>query len=112
MSSAIDRLAVTDGPHPGVNELVSQIALVDHHTHSIATGRITRSQFTFMLSESDRQAATDAAGMDSQVGIATRRWCAPLLGLPAHVPAEAYLEHRLGVRNEDAAAQLLPKAGL
>ena len=112
MSSAIGRLAVTDGPHPGVNELVSQIALVDHHTHSIATGRITRSQFMFMLSESDRQAAADGAGMDSQVGIAARRWCAPLLGLPAHVPAEAYLEHRLGVRNEDAAAQLLPNAGL
>lgn len=112
MSSEIERLAVADGPHPGVNELAARIALVDHHTHSIVTGPLTRDGFAFMLSESDRQAAADATGMDSQIGIAVRRWCAPLLGLPAHVSAEAFLEHRLGLRNETVAARLLPNAGL
>ena len=112
MSSQIERQAVTDGPHPGVNELAGRIALVDHHTHSIVTGPLTRPQFTLMLSESDRPAAADAAGLDTQIGIATRRWCAPLLGLPAQLPADAYLEHRLAMRNEAVAAQLLPHAGL
>jgi hypothetical protein len=111
MFSEIARLAVADGPHAGVNELLSRVALVDHHTHSIVTGPIARSSFIFMLSESDRQSAADAAGLDSQVGVATRRWCAPLLGLPAHVPAAEYLERRLALPNEEAAARLLRHAG-
>jgi predicted TIM-barrel fold metal-dependent hydrolase len=108
----ISRLGVADGPHSGVNELLSTIALVDHHTHSIVTGRLDRSSFFSMLNESDRPAAAAASGMDSQVAIAARRWCAPLLGLPAHVPAEEYLEHRLAAPNEDAAAPLVRAAGL
>ncbi len=112
MSSEIVRLAVADGPHPGVNEAVSRIALVDHHVHSIARGVLSRSQLISILSESDRPAAAEATGLDSQVGVAVRRWCAPLLGLPAHVPADEYLEHREQLTNEDVAARLLPEAGL
>lgn len=111
MSSGITRLAVADGPHPAVNELLAGATLVDHHTHSLARGTLTAAEFRLMISESDRQAAADAAGADSQVMFAARRWCAPLLGLPAHVPAETYLEHRLGLANEEAAARLLPHAG-
>ncbi len=111
MFSEIARLTVADGPHAGVNEVLSGVALVDHHTHSIVTGPIARSSFIFMLSESDRQSAADAAGLDSQVGVATRHWCAPLLGLPAHVPADDYLEQRIALRNEEAAARILPHAG-
>lgn len=111
MSSEIARLGLADGPHGGVNELLSGLALIDHHTHSIVKGPLTRSSFMLMLTESDRQAAADVTGMDSQIGVATRRWCAPLLGLPAHVPADEYLEHRLALRNEEVAARLLPQAG-
>ncbi len=111
MSSEITRLAVADGPHPAVNELLAGATLVDHHTHSIARGTLTQPAFRLMISESDRQAAADAAGPDTQVMFAARRWCAPLLGLPAHVPAETYLKHRLGLANEEVAARLLPPAG-
>ncbi len=111
MSSEITRLAVADGPHPAVNELLAGATLVDHHTHSIARGTLTQPAFRLMISESDRQAAADAAGPDTQVMFAARRWCAPLLGLPAHVPAETYLEHRIGLANEEVAARLLPPAG-
>jgi len=111
MSSEITRLAVADGPHPAVNELLAGAALVDHHTHSLTRGALARAEFRLMISESDRQAAADAAGADTQVMLAARRWCAPLLGLPAHVPAETYLEHRLGLANEEVAARLLPPAG-
>jgi hypothetical protein len=50
--------------------------------------------------------------MDTQVGVAVRRWCAPLLGLPAHVPAAEYAARRLAMRNEDVARVLLPAARL
>jgi len=111
VAPAMTSLAVTDGPHPAVNELLAGATLVDHHTHSLARGTLTAAEFRLMISESDRQAAADAAGAETQVMLAARRWCAPLLGLPAHVPAEAYLEHRLGLANEGVAARLLPPAG-
>jgi uncharacterized protein len=109
--SEIARHGVTDGPHSGVNELLSTIGLVDHHTHSIATGTVDRESFVSMLTESDRPAAAVATGMDSQVALAVRRWCAPLLGLPAHAPADEYLELRLATGNEEVAAPLLGAAG-
>jgi hypothetical protein len=112
MASEIVSLAVADGPHSGVNELVSQVRLVDHHTHSIVRGTVSASQFVFMVSESDRPAAAEATGLDSQIGVAIRRWCAPLLGLPAHAPADEYLRHRASLDNEWVADRLLPAAGL
>ncbi len=105
-------LGVADGPDPGVNELLSTIELVDHHTHSIVTGGLDRESFVEMLTESDRPAAAVAGGLDSQVAIAVRRWCAPLLGLPAHVPTEEYLEHRLATPIKEVADRLLRAAGL
>jgi predicted TIM-barrel fold metal-dependent hydrolase len=105
------RHRLADGAHPGVNELISTIALVDHHVHSIVTGRVDRPSFLEMLTESDRPASPAATGMDSQVAIAVRRWCAPLLGMPAHVPADEYLERRLAASNEEASAPLLRAAG-
>ncbi|MGZ8512957.1 MAG: amidohydrolase, partial [Candidatus Limnocylindria bacterium] len=107
MSSEIERGRVTDGPHAGLNELLGRASLVDHHTHSIVPGTLDREAFTLMLTESDRRSAADAAGMDSQVAFAVRRWCAPLLDMPAHASAEEYLEQRLAMSNETAAARLL-----
>jgi uncharacterized protein len=101
-----------DGPHPGVNEALERARFVDHHVHAIVRGRLDRTTFESMLTESDRPAAIQAAGWESQLGMAVRRWCAPLLGLERHVTPDAYLGHRLALSNEDAAATLLPAAGL
>jgi hypothetical protein len=95
-----------------VNELLARASLVDHHTHSIVPGTVDREAFTLMLTESDRRSAADAAGMDSQVAFAVRRWCAPLLDMPEHVSAEEYLDRRLAMSNETAAARLLPHSGV
>jgi predicted TIM-barrel fold metal-dependent hydrolase len=111
MTAEIARLGVADGPHQAVNELVAQTRLIDHHTHSIVRGTVAPSRFVFMVSESDRPAAAEATGLDSQIGVAIRRWCAPLLGLPAHASAEDYLAHRSTLENEDVAGRLLPVAG-
>jgi len=112
MSSEIERGRVADGPHGGVNELLARASLVDHHTHGIVPGTVDREEFTLMLTESDRRSAADAAGMDSQVAFAVRRWCAPLLDMPKHASAEEYLDKRLAMSNETAAARLLPHAGV
>ena len=112
VTSPLVEQGVADGPHGGVNALVTSLPLVDHHVHSIVAGEVGRASFVGMLSETDRPAAADATGMDSQVGVAVRRWCAPLLGLEPHVPPNEYLEHRLALPNEQVAARLLPHAGL
>jgi len=112
MVSEVVRLGVADGPDPSVNELVASARLVDHHTHSIVRGTVPASRFVFMVSESDRPAAAQATGLDSQIGVAIRRWCAPLLGLPAHASSDEYLGFRGSVENEEVAARLLPAAGL
>jgi predicted TIM-barrel fold metal-dependent hydrolase len=65
-----------------------------------------------LLTESDRPAAIEAAGWESQLGSAIRRWCAPALGMEVHVEPATYLEHRLALTNQDAAATLLPAAGV
>jgi len=111
VSSLSSPNAVADGPSPEVNDLLADIALVDHHVHSIVRGRVEPADFLALVCESDRQTAADAAGLDTQVGIAIRRWCAPLLGLPQGIPADDYLAHRRGMSNEEAAAVLLPVAG-
>lgn len=111
MSWPSSRSLVADGPSAEVNELIAAVPLIDHHVHSIVRGRVEPAAFAAMASESDRPSAADAAGLDTQAGIAIRRWCAPLLGLPAGVPAASYLEHRRSLANEDVAKALLPAAG-
>lgn len=104
-------LRVADGPSPELNGLLDTVPLVDHHTHSIVGGRVDAAAYVFMLDETDRPAAAALAGLDTQVGFAVRRWCAPLLGMSAGEPAESFLSVRLAMRNEEAAARLLPAAG-
>ncbi len=64
------------------------------------------------LSETGLPEAAAAAGLDHQLGVAVRRWCAPLLGLPPHVDGDVWLRHRSTLDNAAAAADLLPRAGL
>ena len=111
MSLPSSRSVVVDGRSPEVNDLLAEIGLVDHHVHSVVRGHVEPSEFVALVSESDRQSAADAAGLDTQVGIAIRRWCAPLLGLPAGIAGDDYLAHRGGFSNEEVAARLLPSAG-
>jgi len=94
-----------------VDALLAEVRLVDHHVHSLVPGRLASTDFVAMASESNRPAAAAAAGLDTQLGIAIRRWCAPLLGLPPGASAEAYLERRAGLDNEEVAATFLPAAG-
>jgi uncharacterized protein len=52
-----------------------------------------------------------ASAFDSQVGFAIRRWCAPLLDLPAHAPADAYWDARTRLGNDEVTRRLLRATG-
>ena len=49
---------------------------------------------------------------DSQAGLAVRRWCPPVLGLPAHTGADEYLDHRARLGAEEVSRRFLRAAGL
>lgn len=99
-----------DGPVPEVTAAIADARLVDHHVHSIVRQVPDAPAYLAMLTESDRPSAV--AGWDTQLGIAVRRWCAPLLGLEPSVDGGTYLERRLSLGPEEAAAVFLPPAGI
>ncbi|MFJ9609352.1 amidohydrolase family protein [Kitasatospora sp. NPDC101176] len=86
--------------------------LVDHHCHSVVAAELSDDALAGLLTESDRPPAPGCSPFDSALGLAVRRWCPPVLGLPAHAPAAEYLARRREVGAAEATARLLAAAGL
>ncbi|MEE4542434.1 amidohydrolase family protein [Streptomyces sp. V4-01] len=94
-------------------EFAARLRLVDHHVHGAFRGPLTRTAFEESLNEgSTGPVPSGTTSFDSQLGFAVRRWCAPLLGLPAHAPADDYWRQRALLGEQEAAARLLPAAGV
>ncbi|MFI7061493.1 amidohydrolase family protein [Kribbella sp. NPDC050124] len=77
-----------------LSDHVDGLALVDHHVHGAVKGPLDRTGFEQLITESDRPVPPWMSTFDSQLGLAIRRYCAPLLGLPAHASADDYLAAR------------------
>ncbi|MCW2879647.1 MAG: amidohydrolase [Sphaerisporangium sp.] len=95
---------------PPLLPCVETLRLVDHHCHGVAYRDLDRSRFESMLTEAD----TVSPGItlfDSQIGLAVRRWCAPVLGLPAHAPADDYLARRADLGSGEVNRRFLRAAG-
>jgi predicted TIM-barrel fold metal-dependent hydrolase len=75
-------------------DMVGALALVDHHVHPVLGSSLSRAVFEELITESDRPPPAGTTGFDSQLGIAVRRWCAPVLGLPPGAPPDEYLARR------------------
>lgn len=73
-------------------EHVAAVPLVDHHVHGWFTEPGDRAAFEEALNEGSTGPVT--SGFDLPLGVAVRRWCAPLLGLRALAPADEYWEAR------------------
>jgi predicted TIM-barrel fold metal-dependent hydrolase len=71
---------------------------------------LERSEFEAMLTEADA-APPGVTLFDSGIGLAVRRWCAPVLDLPAHAPAEEYLARRADLGAAEVNRRLLRAAG-
>ena len=65
-----------------------------------------------MLTESDRPVPPWMTTFDSPVGLAVRRWCAPVLDLEPLASAEAYLERRAGLGEAEVTRRLLRASGV
>ncbi|MFI7137290.1 amidohydrolase family protein [Streptomyces massasporeus] len=92
-----------------VREALDSVRLVDHHCHGTVTADLGRGAFESLLTEGE--AWPGISPFDSPVGVAVRRHCAPLLGLPRHAPAEEYLARRSELGRREVARRFLRAAG-
>ncbi|MFC6080423.1 amidohydrolase family protein [Sphaerisporangium aureirubrum] len=90
---------------------VAGLRLVDHHCHGVVDGDLGREEFESLLTEADAPAPGTTL-FDSLAGLAVRRWCAPLLGLPAHASPGDYLARRAELGAETVNGMFLRAAGL
>ena len=88
-------------------EELAEIPLVDQHCHPVVLGSLDRGSFAELLTE----ARSREDQFDTQVGLAVRRWCAPVLGLDAHADPSAYLARRASLGAREASRRLLRACG-
>jgi predicted TIM-barrel fold metal-dependent hydrolase len=86
--------------------------LIDHHCHSVVREDLTDAAFASLLTESDRPPAPGTSPWDSALGLAVRRWCAPVLDLDPYAPAADYLARRRALGASESTRRLLGAAGL
>jgi len=100
------------GPPAELDAAVGAIALVDHHVHPALATELSHGEFEELITESDRPVPPGTTRFDSQLGTAIRRWCGPVLGLPASAPAQDYIDRRRELGAARVTRRLLRAAGV
>ncbi|MGZ4501880.1 MAG: amidohydrolase family protein [Nocardioidaceae bacterium] len=90
---------------------LADLPLVDQHCHPVVLDPLDRGAFELLLTEAQVPGPAGTTVFDSQVGLAVRRWCAPLLGLDAHAAPDAYLARRAELGPRKVARRLLRACG-
>ena len=70
---------------------IASARLIDHHCHGVLR---EGGDLEELLNEGDGGAAAGGTAFDSLAGLAFRRWCPPLLDLPAHAALADYEARR------------------
>lgn len=96
------------GPLGGAGPL-DGVALLDHHCHGVVTTDLDRPGFESLLTEAPGPGGPDR--FDSALGLAVRRWCAPVLGLDPHPSPEDYLRRRAELGWAESTRRLLRAGG-
>lgn len=92
---------------------LAELQLVDHHVHGAFTADLPRAEFEVHLNEASPEPVPDwLTHFDSQLGFAIRRWCAPVLDLPPHAPADEYWRRRTELGHAEVTERFLRAAGV
>jgi predicted TIM-barrel fold metal-dependent hydrolase len=86
--------------------------LVDHHCHGLVMEDLDRPAFEAMMNEADRPSPLGTSLFDSMLGLAVRRWCAPVLGLEPHASPDDYLARRRELGAQEVNRRLVAEAGI
>jgi predicted TIM-barrel fold metal-dependent hydrolase len=85
---------------------------VDHHCHGLLQVDVDRAGFEAMMNEAEGPSPLGTTLFDSMLGLAIRRWCAPVLELEPLATAETYLERRREVGIDEVNRRLVAAAGI
>src|SRR6478609_5931233 len=89
------------------------IQLIDHHVHGAFNKPIDRAGFEASINEGSTDPVPDFMTMfDSPLGLAIRRWCAPVLGLPPHASADDYWARRSELGPDELTTAMVTQAGV
>jgi len=91
---------------------VDDVGLIDHHCHGLAKSDLDRAAFENLISESFDPAPRGTTHFDQPLGLAVRRWCAPVLDLDPFPDPDAYLARRRELGPEEVGRRFLEQAGL
>lgn len=97
---------------PATETTPPRLPLIDHHVHGVVTADLDRAAFELLLTESPLASPPGTTMFDSQLGIAVRRRCAPVLDLEPGVSAERYLERRAELGTREVSRRLLRGAAV
>lgn len=86
--------------------------LIDHHMHGVMKPPLGPAEVEGILSESSRPPPAGCSNFHKPIGLAVRRECAPVLGLPALIEAEAYQARRAELGQEEVSRRLLTAANV
>ncbi len=86
--------------------------LVDHHCHGLVQRELDRLEFESLLNEGTAGSALSTSTFDSMIGLAVRRWCAPVLDLPAHAGPDAYIARRRDLGTDEVNRRFMASAGV
>jgi predicted TIM-barrel fold metal-dependent hydrolase len=88
------------------------LTLVDHHCHGVLRHIPDRAAFEVLASEGFDPPPAGTSHVDAPVGLAIRRWCAPVLDLAPFVSADEYIARRLALGSEFVTRRMLQASGL
>ena len=95
-----------------MSRLLEGIPLVDHHCHGLVRGELDRQELEAFLTEADGRGPLHPSLFDTQVGLAVRSICAPLLDLPRFASPDDYVTRRAELGGDEAARRLLEATGI
>ena len=93
-------------------ELAQTIPLIDHHCHGVTGKDLDYVNFQKFLSESYRPPPEGTSDFQKPVGLAVRRFCAPLLDLEKGVSGEDYVRRRQELGADEVNRRLMRACGL
>ena len=95
-----------------MNARLSNRTMIDHHCHAVVTRDLAHDEFEGMISESFAPAPLGTSHWDKPVGLAIRRWCAPVLDLPKFASGREYVERRLELGARQVNERFLRQSGI
>jgi predicted TIM-barrel fold metal-dependent hydrolase len=85
------------------------IPLIDHHCHGVVTNDLDRAALEALMSESYRPPPPGTNHFQKPLGLAIRRYCAPVLDLPPLATADRYVERRIALGPKEVNRRFLSR---